>query len=221
MLKIHISNFYTINIKNALMKRRKMRKSIKKESLLTQSYLKKILHYDSLTGIFTWIERPLSAFAHCKCPIRACNTWNTRYAGVEAGCIQTSKKRKTSYIDIRVNINKKKKSYGAHRLVFLYLNGRFPKEQVDHIDGNGLNNQRGNLREVTHQENHKNMPMKSNNTSGCVGVYWRKRAQKWQVYIKVNGKSIHGGYFANKEDAIARRKKMEIEYKFHENHGRN
>lgn len=187
---------------------------------MTQKDLKRLLDYSESTGIFTWIERPLSAFAHCKCPIRACNIWNTRFTGTEAGTKLTTKIGKTSYIAIGISLDKKRKLYYAHRLAILYTDGHFPKKQVDHIDGNGLNNRRINLRKVLSQENCKNRPMRSDNTSGYTGVYWSKACEKWQVYIRANGKNIHGGYFTEKEDAIQKRKELEVEHGYHKNHGR-
>lgn len=152
---------------------------------------------------------------------RSCKSWNSRCANKEAGSIWTQKESKTSYLRIKISLNGKAKNYKAHRLAILYTDGHFPPEAVDHIDGNGLNNRRINLRKASEQENHKNMPMYSNNKSGAVGVHWHKPAQKWQVSISVNGKRIHGGYFLDKNDAIQKRKQMEIEYGFHANHGRN
>lgn len=187
---------------------------------LTQEYLKRILHYDPLTGIFTWLERPVDMFFHCKNPDRACNTWNTRYANKVAGTVWTAEKGKTSYIVINIKSNEKTKNYRAHRLAILYTDGHLSPKDVDHIDGNGLSNARINLREVNALENHKNYPMYSNNTSGQIGVYWNKAAQKWHTRIKVNGKYIHGGLFISKKNAIAKRRQMEIEHGFHKNHGR-
>lgn len=114
---------------------------------LTQEHLKEIVHYNQDTGIFTWLERSIQMFQPGKYQLRACNTWNTRYACQQAGSIKAENKSKTSYINVRITLNGKKNRYKAHRLVFLYLEGHFPLEDVDHVDGNGLNNRRNNLRE--------------------------------------------------------------------------
>lgn len=59
---------------------------------------------------------------------------------------------------------------------------------IDHEDGNGLNNQRSNLRLATDGENNRNRGIQSNNTSGYIGVYWCKGAGKWFATIKICGK---------------------------------
>lgn len=191
-----------------------------KKELLSQKKIKELLHYDPLSGIFTWKERPFSMFSHCKNPQHQCDAWNTVFSGKEAGGKYKPTVSKAFYIRINITLNKKMRSYLAHRLVFLYTEGKFPPEQVDHIDGDGLNNKIINLRKVSHQDNLKNKPMYSNNTSGCVGVIWNKKSQKWHVQIRAKSKNIYGGLYSNIEDAIARRRQMEVEYGFHKNHGR-
>lgn len=68
-------------------------------------------------------------------------------------------------------------------------------DKVDHVDGNGLNNQRHNLRVATHQQNVCNRSLYCNNSSGYKGVGWHKQHQKWHAKIQNNGKRIHLGYF--------------------------
>ncbi len=74
------------------------------------------------------------------------------------------------------------------------LGGKRNKE-IDHRDGNGLNNQRSNLRFCTHAENMRNRNIQKNNTSGYKGVSWNKNARKWQAVIKYNGTHIYLGLF--------------------------
>jgi hypothetical protein len=73
--------------------------------------------------------------------------------------------------------------------------------QVDHIDGNGLNNQSCNLRICTNAENQHNQGVRSSNTSGFKGVSWYKRYRKWQVAIRIDGERKYLGYFSNKVEA--------------------
>lgn len=188
-----------------------------KKNELTQEILKELLHYNPLTGIFTWRERDSKWFAHCKDQEGYCKTWNTKYSNTIAGC--KAKKRNVYYNNIGITLLGERKKCKGHRLAFLYMTGKLPKRQIDHIDHNGMNNKWDNLREVTNQENQKNSTMQSNNSSGFTGVHWDGNRNKWKVEIKMKGKTIYGGRFTNKEDAIERRKEMNIEYGFHENYG--
>lgn len=70
---------------------------------------------------------------------------------------------------------------------------------VDHKDGNGLNNQKNNLRVITHQQNIWNSRKKNCNTSGYIGV--RLEGKKWRAQIKVCGKNKHLGLFKTLEEA--------------------
>jgi hypothetical protein len=84
--------------------------------------------------------------------------------------------------------------------------------QIDHINRNKLDNRKKNLRPCTPQQNIMNHPMRSDNTSGFVGVHWHKMTRKWASRIQVNGKGIHCGLFPNIEDAIAARLMAEAKY---------
>jgi hypothetical protein len=75
--------------------------------------------------------------------------------------------------------------------------------EIDHRDGDGLNNRRDNLREATNAQNNHNQRIRSDNTSGYKGVSWYGPSGKWLAYIKVNGKQRHLGYHATPEQASA------------------
>jgi len=95
-------------------------------------------------------------------------------------------------------VNGKQKSFSMHNFIL----GMIDKHtEVDHEDHNGLNNQRGNLRVATYQENQRNRRKSHNNTSGYKGVCWNKARRKWAAMIRVNGKLIHLGRFVAIEDA--------------------
>lgn len=86
----------------------------------------------------------------------------------------------------------------VHRLVFLYHHGYMPI-QVDHIDGNRINNKIENLREATSSQNNQNR--KATSSSGIKGVVWHKQSKKWVASICVNRKSVHLGSFLSIEEA--------------------
>jgi hypothetical protein len=73
--------------------------------------------------------------------------------------------------------------------------------QVDHIDCDGLNNRKENLRQATHQQNTHNARIAKHNTSGFKGV-WRAR-NKWRAQIRDGGKKISLGCFDTPEEAHA------------------
>jgi len=110
-------------------------------------------------------------------------------------------------------------AYLAHRLAWLYIYGYMPNF-IDHIDGNRSNNIITNLREVTSQENQRNLTIASNNTSGATGVSFNKERSKWEAKIQVDGKTINLGRFSDIGDAILARKQGEVKYDFHTNHGK-
>lgn len=112
----------------------------------------------------------------------------------------------------RWSLNEKRKNLSAYRRCYkgakrfvsmhrLILGVTDAKTFVDHKDGNGLNNQKNNLRLCTNSENLRNRGMNKNNTSGFKGVVWAKWANKWLSQITHNGKCIKCGYFAEKVDA--------------------
>lgn len=94
--------------------------------------------------------------------------------------------------------------YGTISMHSLILSGAV---EVDHIDGNGLNNQRSNLREVTHAQNIQNQKVQRRSKTGYRGVtyfpncgQW-KRKKPWRARIKVDGYDRTIGYYSTPEEA--------------------
>jgi hypothetical protein len=112
------------------------------------------------------------------------------------------------------------RKYQAHRVAWLLQAGAWPKGFIDHINGARDDNRIENLRDVSSRENQMNMKMNSRNTSGVVGVVWRWKTKTWEASIKVFGKRIHLGNYADIRHAAAARKAAEKEHGFHPNHGR-
>ena len=72
---------------------------------------------------------------------------------------------------------------------------------TDHINGDGLDNRKQNLRICTHAENLRNRRLGKNNTSGYKGVSWHKLHKLWYAHISHNKKLMSLGYFKDKEEA--------------------
>lgn len=112
------------------------------------------------------------------------------------------------HIDDRANMASssriKDKSKSMHRLI---MNPKTCKVQIDHIDGDRLDNRKCNLRIATNQQNNCNRGPQSNNTSGYKGVSWNKTMKKYEAYIKYNNKKISLGFFNDKEEAASIRDK--------------
>ena len=161
---------------------------------LTQQRLQELLVYQRDTGVFT--NRVSRGPAK---------------KGKISGCV---KKKGYRYITVDG------KSYRAHRLAWLYCYGEWPKDQIDHVDGDRQNNRIQNLRDVDDTGNRRNSKRQANNTTGVTGVQKRKHLRKWNARIKVDGRSIHLGYFNSLEEAAKARKEAERIHGFHENHGR-
>jgi len=107
----------------------------------------------------------------------------------------------------------------VHRLIFVYMLGKLPEFDVDHINGDRTDNRWVNLRLVTRKENLRNAGVRNDNTSGYLGVCYFKGRDKWRSYINNNGKQHHLGYYDNIEDAKKARKRAEKDFGFHPNHG--
>lgn len=114
-------------------------------------------------------------------------TWHTN----------TPPSSKTTYI--MANITKRIK-IKLHRFI---LNITDPKIQVDHINGNGLDNRKENLRLVTNAQNNRNKSkyVTANGTSKYKGVFFCKQRNKWVAQICLNYKKIHIGRFKTEIEA--------------------
>ena len=154
---------------------------------LTREWVMHLLHYDPITGLFTWMN-PQSKRVR---------------RGEPAGALTGD-----GYLRIRIDGN----SYRAHRLAIFYMTGEMPPEDGDHENRIRLDNSWGNLRCATRQQNTSNRSITRANSSGVVGVYRDNPRHKWGARIKVGGKNIHLGRFASKDDAIAARRAAEIKY---------
>lgn len=91
-----------------------------------------------------------------------------------------------------------------HRVIMERELGRILEswEQIDHKNGNGLDNRFANLRIVDHQQNNQNQQLRGGSKSSQFkGVSWNKQCKKWQSYATIDGRRRHLGLFVLEEDA--------------------
>lgn len=90
----------------------------------------------------------------------------------------------------------------SHMVVYFLKTGEWPKECIDHIDGDKLNNKFSNIRQSGSTLNARNQKINKNNKSGHHGVRWVENRGKWMARGKRDGKTIYLGIYANINDAI-------------------
>ena len=147
---------------------------------LTQAELKEVLRYEPRTGKFFWAK---------SMPPRG-------RVGQEAGWVAPYATGKRIKIAIRGT------EFPAHRLAWLYMTGEWPKQEIDHRDGDGTNNRWANLREATSSENLRNCPAPRTNTTGHKGTCFDKKTGKFIAGLRVNGRRMNLGSFETHEEAI-------------------
>lgn len=133
----------------------------------------KLITYNPETGVLMWKPRPGK------------NAWNARFADRIAG----------STVSGYVCVTYGKIQLKAHRLAWLLMTERWPSKDIDHIDGDPLNNRWSNLREASESQNLANSKVPATNTSGWKGVHSRDRHKKWVATICVKQVKKHLGHF--------------------------
>jgi hypothetical protein len=155
--------------------------------MLTQRRLKELFFYDQDTGLFTRIKS---------------------VKGNAAGALSNCKNVK-GYVQIMIDY----KNYTAHRLAWLYINGRWPHEQIDHINRLKDDNRIANLKEVNNSENQLNIDVRKHNTSGFTGVVKNSKTNKWVAQIIRNKKRYYLGSYNFAHDAAEAVAKKDAELK--------
>lgn len=144
--------------------------------MLTPEEIAEIFTYDPTTGRLFWKKR-----------ISQKST-----IGSVAGSV---------YRDRRVIVTVNYRHYKAHRVAWAIMMGEWPKNEIDHINGNPSDNRWENLREATRKQNMKNLSRPITNKSGYKGVSWHAIGKKWQAHIKADGVNHYLGLFKTAEEA--------------------
>jgi hypothetical protein len=157
------------------------------KEVIDQETVRKLFHYDAESGILLW---------------RYGNGKNVK------PWQQAKSLNGQGYCTVKVNGT----NYRVHRLIWLYVYGDFPKEDIDHKNRIRNDNRLCNLRAVSRTDNCQNISLPNHNKSGHIGVSWFDLRKTWTVYVKVNKKNKWLGYYKNLDDAIAARKAGEKQY---------
>lgn len=145
------------------------------EASLSADRVRALLSYDAATGEFRWRAKRRRVRVGALAGSFSCGGyWNIR-------------------VDGRLHM--------AHRLAWLYTHGAWPQNQIDHVDGDRLNNSLVNLREATGAQNIRNRGPHRNNEAGLKGVSPVRRSGKWRALIRIAGKVVYLGEFASPGEA--------------------
>jgi hypothetical protein len=149
---------------------------MKKIYPISQAELRALFDYEPSTGVLRWRRRMSPKVA----------------AGQKAGTVVSG-----GYLGTKIYGHQ----YLVHRLIWLFAYGVVPSGQIDHADGDRLNNRLSNLRLASAHQNGANRKTPKTNTSGFKGV--RKRGDRWRAEIEVHGRSISLGTYGSGDDASA------------------
>lgn len=153
---------------------------------LTIERLRHLLNYNQETGLFT------------------------RRVGVRGYAAGSSVGHQRS--DGRKQISVDWGRYLASRLAWFYTKGKWPKNEIDHINGDYSDDRICNLREATRSQNLMNTRIRSDNTTGYKGVHWSKEKKKWKSVIHLSSGPKHLGYFDDPETAYGAYCKMATQH---------
>lgn len=147
----------------------------------------------------------------------------TRNSGKIAGQIKRNKVNDIEYVWVGIGFAGKVYKIFGHRIAWLIKTGEWPVVDIDHKDGNGLNNKFDNLRSVDRITNNKNHKLQKNNKSGLPGVGYLTRLDKWRVYSSDSAetrKQVHLGVYSDFFEACCVRKSFELNNGFTIRHGK-
>jgi hypothetical protein len=156
--------------------------SIPRKEELTYDYFDELLNYDKESGKLYWKSKS--------------SPYSRIIVGEEAGCIRHYKTNSYRIVVL------KNTPYFVHRIIWLLVHKKWPDDQIDHIDGNSLNNKIQNLKSASNQENCRNQRKRLNNTTGHPNIYWHTGKKKYSVSLRFNGKLNHIKDYQTLEEAI-------------------
>jgi hypothetical protein len=162
--------------------------------MLTAERLRDLIDYDPLAGTFTW-RKPLPVSGRTK-----------------AGSVSSR-----GYRWIQIDGDR----HSAGRLAHLYMTGKWPDGDVDHINSVRDDNRWANLQVLSRSMNLRNQRRRLSNTSGRTGVWFCARTGCWVAELRLRLDRVrHVRHFAEFDDAVACRRSLEQAHGFSVHHGR-
>ena len=156
-----------------------------------------LLEYDPEDGSLKWRARRSWQFRDGKqmTAEALCRRWNLRFAGRLAFTTYSCGGHHGSLLYRNVR---------AHRLIWAIYYGKWPDNEIDHINGNPRDNRIVNLRDVTHAQNAWNIGSHIGSSSKYAGV--SRRGNRWRARVlSIDGREIHlGTYDTEQEAALVR-----------------
>lgn len=118
-------------------------------------------------------------------------------------CASASRSGRNEYYALRKeHINTRWQTLLMHRVVWTRHHGPIPEgKEIDHINGDGLDNRKTNMRLCTHANNMANYRKKKAHSSHFKGVSWQKDCHRWKAHIKKDGGKTYLGCYISEEDA--------------------
>lgn len=127
--------------------------------------------------------------------------WKVSGKGITNGSLAGRLRHgKSKYSTVKID----QKQYATHRVIWLYMMGAWPKNEIDHINHDTFDNRWANLRDATRSQNNANRRSSERGLySALKGVSYLKKTGRFTAGIKVHGRSIHLGCFKTDIDAHA------------------
>ena len=139
--------------------------------------LRQWLRYDAGTGYLWWVKNP----------------GGRARMDIPAGCLRKA--------DGRIQVKVLKKLFKAHRVCWALHYGKWPDQDIDHVNCNPADNRIENLRLAGKTENNRNQVKRSGCSSQYKGVSWDKQWKKWRSAIRIHGKLLRLGAFDDEHQA--------------------
>lgn len=161
--------------------------------------LRRLIDYCPDSGLLTWKPRPVWMY---KTP-----GLSQRFNRSRAGKPALRTKSNLGYLMGQIF----QRTHYAHRVAWAIYHGKWPENDIDHLNGDRADNSIKNLRDIPHSQNMRNRGLSKNNTSGHVGVS-RTRVGTWRAEVRLSYGRVFSKNYATFEEACENQKRVAAQY---------